>query len=117
MSDYESHRGKIYQIDTDLSCEEFARECYTTTYNKELPSYCKTYIEALQDESEEFYFYNDKVYQIVNKELDPDRDEFYFQPLADGTVEYIFRFYNGDTCLSEQVQEVLMSLESKEGNK
>lgn len=114
MSDYESHRGKIYQVDTELSCEEFAKEYYIKHYG-ELPSYYETYVEAMGGESEEFYFYNDKVYQIVNKKFDPDMDEFYFQELADNSIEYSFRFYNGGTCLSEQVQEVLMRLENKEG--
>ena len=69
----------------------------------------------MRDMSEEFYFYNNKVYQIINKKFDPDMDEFYFQQLVDNSIEYSFRFYNGGTCLYEQVQEVLMSLEKKEG--
>lgn len=108
MSDYKSHKGKLVPMVTDLSCEDFAKQIV----GKELPKYYDNFIEVIQDDIEKYpyYFYNDKVYAIENKELDPDKDEFEFNQNQDETIKYSFRFYNGDTCLSEQIEKVLSKI-------
>ena len=45
MSDYEAHYGKIKKVETDLSCEEFAKQEFTKLTGKTLlPNYCKTFL-------------------------------------------------------------------------
>ena len=108
MSDYEAHYGKIKKVETNLSCEEFAKQEFIKLTGKDtIPSYCDNFIEALRDESEEFYFVNSKIYRIENNELDSDSDIFQYKELEDSTIEYNLRFYNGGTGLSEQIEEIL----------
>ena len=108
MSDYEMHYGKIKKIETDLSSEDFAKQEFIQLTGKDtIPSYCDNFIEALRDESEEFYFVNSKIYRIENNELDGDSDIFQYKELEDSTIEYNLRFYNGGTGLSEQIEEIL----------
>ena len=106
MSDYELHQGKIKKVETELSCEEFAKQEFIKITDKDtLPSYCDNFIEALRDESEEFYFLNSKIYRIENNKLDGDSDIFQYKELEDTSIEYTLRFYNGGTGLSEQIEE------------
>lgn len=108
MSDYESHKGKITLVKTELSNEEFAKQIVGV----ELPKYYDNFIEVIKDNIEKYpyYFYDNKIYKIENKELDPYDDEFYYKENEDKTIEYSFRFYNGGTSLSEQIEDVLSSL-------
>ena len=115
MSDYETHYGKIKKVETDLSCEEFAKQEFIRLTGKDTPpKYCDNFIEALRDESEEFYFVNSKIYRIENNELDGDSDIFHYKELEDTTIEYTLRFYNGGTGLSEQIEEILNKVDKGE---
>lgn len=108
MSDYEAHYGKIKKIETDLSCEEFAKQEFTKlTKDDDLPKGYRNYIEALRDETDEFYFTDSNIYKIENTELDSDSDVFQYKELEDNSIEYNLRFYNGGTCLSEQIEKII----------
>ena len=108
MSDYETHYGKIKKVVTDLSSEDFAKQEFIRLTGKDtLPSYCNNFIEALSVESEEFYFIDSDIYKIENNELDSDSDIFQYKELEDNSIEYNLRFYNGGTCLSEQIEEII----------
>ena len=108
MSDYELHQGKIKKVETDLSSEDFAKQEFIKITGKgTLPKGYNNFIEALWDESEEFYFVNSKIYRIENNELDGDSDVFQYKELEDTSIEYTLRFYNGGTDLSEQIEEIL----------
>ena len=108
MSDYEAHYGKIKKVETNLSCEEFAKQEFIRLTGKDtIPKGYNNFIEALWDESEEFYFVNSKIYRIENNELDGDSDIFQYKELEDTSIEYILRFYNGGTGLSEQIEEII----------
>ena len=115
MSDYELHQGKIKKVETELSSEDFAKQEFIRLTGKDtIPSYCDNFIEALRDESEEFYFVNSKIYRIENNELDGDSDIFQYKELEDTTIEYILRFYNGGTGLSEQIEKILIQVDKGE---
>ena len=108
MSDYELHQGKIKKVETELSCEEFAKQEFIKITDKDtLPKGYNNFIEALRDESEEFYFVNSKIYKIENNELDGDSDIFQYKELEDTSIEYTLRFYNGGTGLNEEIEEIL----------
>lgn len=116
MSDYEAHYGKIKKVETELSCEEFAKQEFIKITDKEvLPKGYNNFIEALRDESEEFYFTDSDIYKIENNELDSDSDIFQYKELEDNSIEYNLRFYNGGTCLSEQIKEIIARVNSGEG--
>ena len=115
MSDYETHYGKIKKVETDLSCEEFAKQEFIKITDKNtLPIGYNNFIEALRDESEEFYFVNSKIYRIENNELDGDSDIFHYKELEDTSIEYTLRFYNGGTGLSEQIEEIINKVDKGE---
>lgn len=108
MSDYELHQGKIKMVETDLSSEDFAKQEFIRLTGKNvIPNYYDNFIEALREESEEFYFVNSKIYRIENNELDGDSDIFQYKKLEDTSIEYTLRFYNGGTDLSEQIEEII----------
>jgi hypothetical protein len=110
MSNYESHKGKIVLIETDLSFEEFAKQIV----GNELPKYYDNFIEVIQDNIKKYpyYFHKSKIYKIENNEIDPGKDEFEFKQNEDKTIEYSFRFYNGGSCLNEQIEKVLSRINS-----
>ena len=115
MSDYESHYGKIKKVETDLSCEEFAKQEFIRLTGKDtLPKYCDNFIEALRDESEEFYFVNSNVYKIEDNNLRDDSDILQYKELEDNSIEYTLRFYNGGTCLSEQIETIINKVDKGE---
>ena len=115
MSDYELHQGKIKKVETELSCEEFAKQEFIKITDKDtLPKGYNNFIEALRDESEEFYFIKSKIYRIENNELDSDSDIFQYKKLEDTSIEYTLRFYNGGTGLSEQIEEILNKVDKGE---
>lgn len=115
MSDYETHYGKIKKVETDLSCEEFAKQEFTKLTGKDaLPKYCDNFIEALRDESEEFYFINSNIYKIENNNLGGDSNILQYKKLEDTSIEYTLRFYNGGTCISEQITEILNQVDKGE---
>lgn len=115
MSDYEAHYGKIKKVETGLSCEEFAKqEFIKLTKEEDLPKGYDNFIEALRDESEEFYFIDSNIYKIENTELDGDSDVFRYKELEDNSIEYNLRFYNGGTCLSEQIQKIIDKVDKGE---
>ena len=108
MSDYETHYGKIKKVETDLSCEEFAKQEFIKLTRKDtLPKGYKNFIEALRDYDSEYFFINSKIYKIENNELDGDSDIFQYKELEDNSIEYNLRFYNGGTCLSEQIERIV----------
>ena len=114
MSDYEAHYGKIKKVETELSCEKFAKQEFIKLTGKDtLPNYCDNFIEALRDESEEFYFTDSDIYKIENTELDGDADVFQYKELDDNSIEYNLRFYNGGTCLSERIEKILSKVSKK----
>jgi hypothetical protein len=60
-----------------------------------------------------YYINNDRIYQIQNEEKDPNGDIFEYRVKESGQVEYEFNFYNGGTCLEEQVYDLINIIEEE----
>ncbi len=103
MSDYERHKGSIQRIEFD-DLEKFVEKLI----DKTLPKYYDNYLEYLRDNCEDYgyYIHNDILYKIEDSEQEHSDDIFDYE-IKDGKIEYLFSFYNGGTCLSEQIDEVL----------
>ena len=116
MSDYESHKGKLVKIRENLTKEEMAHFAKTELIhkNEKIPDYYDDVFDFIRDNTYKYpYFFGETtIYKIENQKLDPDDDEFWYQNKGE-EVEYSFRFYNGGTCLEEQVQELIEILEKK----
>lgn len=69
MSDYETHIGKLVEIKTHLSPEEFAEKLLKTELGLELPPYHKTYIDFLRYEySDSYAIIKNKIYKDILNE-------------------------------------------------
>ena len=55
-----------------------------------------------------------KNYRIENNDLGGDSDILQYKELEDTSIEYTLRFYNGGTCLSEQIKEIINRVDKGE---
>ena len=118
MSDYERHKGTLVKVDTDLTKGQFVSKLIED-YEIKVPAYYDLTVEqdfqyfcsgTIADDYE--YYFSDKgIYKIDNTECDSDDDIFEYSKNEKGEVEYQFQFYNGGTCLSEQVDELIEKIE------
>ena len=117
MSQYESHKGKLKKIKEKLTkadMEDFAKN-HLISENITFPhKYYKNVFEYIRDNQDKYpYFFSENsIYEIENTQFDPENDEFWYIKNNDFT-EYSFRFYNGGTCLEEQIEELIEILEKK----
>ena len=119
MSEYETHKGTIKRVFTDLTPKEFVLKLVLDE-EVEVPNYYN--LEDEEDFKEfcsydlleyGFVIYKDGIFSINNKEYE-DIDTIFEYNLRDSdTVDYHFRFYNGGTCLSEMLEEVLEKISYK----
>ena len=68
-------------------------------------------IQLQEDFYDHYFVYDDKIYNIQDKELDDDICEAHKN--EDGTIDYAVQFYNGGTCLSEMLENALKKLKRK----
>lgn len=106
MSDYEKHIGTIEKVDFNGNIEEFAR----TLNLGDLPDFYENWEEYFRDESEDYHLYNGNIYRIQNEEIDNSDDIFEYK-INGNQIEYVLSFYNGGTCLYEQIQDILKESE------
>lgn len=106
MSDYERHKGSIEKVLCD-NLEKFAKKLIDT----ELPEYYDNYVDMLMDDWEDYgyYVYKNELYRIIDEYQEHSNDIFNYE-IKDGKIEYLFSFYNGGTCLSTEINEVLDNL-------
>lgn len=104
MSDYETRKGKLIKIDTDLSIKEFIKD----KVGEVLPKYYNSFEEYFKYEfSEQYIIHNGNIYEIVDERLDDYEDIFHYEIKNENEIEYLFRYYNGGTCLREQIDIML----------
>lgn len=108
MSNYEKHIGTIERINFDGTIEEFAE---TLNLGK-LPDYYDSWEEYFRSESDDYYIHNSKIYKIQDNEVDNSEDIFEYK-INDNKIEYVLSFYNGGTCLSEEIGDILDSVGNK----
>lgn len=110
MSDYERHRGTIERVYFDGSIEEFAESLNLGKLTK----YYDDWEEYFRDElSDEYIIYGGNIFKISNIEEDSSNDIFEYK-ISPNKIEYQLSFYNGGTCLYEQLLEVLERAEIEE---
>lgn len=112
MSDYERHRGTIERVYFDGSIEEFAESLNLGKLDK----FYDDWEEYFRDElSDEYIIYSGNIFKINNIEEDTSDDIFEYK-ISPNKIEYQLSFYNGGTCLYEQLLEVLEKAEIEEAN-
>lgn len=109
MSDYERHRGTIERVYFDGSIEEFAEYLNLG----ELPKYYDDWEEYFIDNREDYIIYKGDIFKINDTSEDPSNDIFEYK-ISSNKIEYHFSFYNGGTCLYENILEVLEKAEIEE---
>lgn len=109
MSDYERHRGTIERVHFDGDLEAFAESLSLG----DLPDYYDNWEEYFRDNIEDYVIYKGDIFKINNKEEDASNDIFEYKINGD-KIEYQFSFYNGGTCLYENIVEVLEKVELEE---
>ena len=102
MSDYEKHIGTIEKVNFDGSIEKFAESLNLG----ELPDYYDNWEEYFRDESDDYHIYNANIYRIRDEEIDNSDDIFEYK-INNGKIDYVLSFYNGGTCLYEQIRDIL----------
>lgn len=119
MSDYERHKGRLTRVNTELSKRDFVNKLVDEG-KMTIPSYLDInkiddFNEFCRDEIVEygFYFSGRNIYKIDNREVDPNDDIFEYSKKADGTISYQFKFYNGGTCFSEQIDDLIEIIEDE----
>lgn len=112
MSDYERHRGTIERVYFDGSIEEFAESLNLGKLDKFYDDWEEYFRYELSDEH---IIYGGNIFKINNIEEDSSNDIFEYK-IRPNKIEYQLSFYNGGTCLYEQLLEVLEKAEIEEAN-
>ncbi len=110
MSREEIHIGKLKKIEIKTSIEEWAEtKCKLDNIEKE--SYNDTWLEQLQESYYERYFIvNETIYESFEHKEFEYKDIYYLKDNKDGTFDFVMKFHNGGTCLSECIEEELEKL-------
>lgn len=118
MSDMETHCGKLRKVQfaEGQTLEDWCKVKCEELGCTEKESYNSTWREQLAEESRHKYFFtDDEVWEAVeHKKIDDDGDIYFLQPNPDGTITFVYRFYNGGTCLEECLEEDLVKLKKKQ---
>lgn len=107
MSWDEHHFGKLVKVEYSGSIEEFCK----SIINKPLTIY-DTYKEWLVSDYE-YIITNDCIYKILEDYRSDDCYGTYLIPNEDGSINFFSSFYNGGTCLLEELEEALSKYESR----
>lgn len=123
MSYTELHVGKLQPLQFDMNIEEF-KEWLKTKDGFEVEDF-EEYLEEgyeffqVRDKSKKYkenlyikYVYNKgTLYEVVNHKAGESDDDLHItNKNSDGTIDFIYMFYNGGTCFSEMLEEGLDKL-------
>lgn len=121
MSEVELHTGKVWKVDiSPLTVEEWCeQQCRERGIEKY--SFHDSYKEAFLDEGvEDYVIVDDEIYQYDNTCRNDYDGIDYLNRNEDGSYFYITEFYNGGTCLSERLEEMIKneknSISNRSGN-
>lgn len=106
MSQTETHVGKLTIIkanenETLIELAERILKEENAGLNNEDP-----FTQLREDFYDKYFIYNETIYKIEDKELDED-DICQGALNEDSSIDYVVQFYNGGTCLSEMLEEVV----------
>lgn len=118
----ETHYGKLrkVQFSEGQTLEDWCKSKCEEHGCTELDSFNSTWHEQLiyeLSDPEKYFFADGEVWEAFeHKEIKDDGDIYFLQPNPDGTITFVYRFYNGGTCLSECIEEDLQKYNKKVGN-
>ena len=108
MSETEHNIGKLIPMSITETLEETAKRIHIENgWNK--PE-SETFLESLKDLGYRKYIIlldENKIYKVVNKQIDPDDEILHAKTTTNGIIEYELRFYNGGASFDEAMQEAL----------
>ena len=112
MSHTETHFGKLRKVELNCSIEEWCKQKCSEQGILEIPSYFNSWKETFEDYLgyRKYFFLKSEVWEAVEHMEEDDGDIDIMVPNEDGTVTFVFQFYNGGTCLSEMVKNGLKRL-------
>lgn len=107
MSETVHYKG-ILTIVERLENESLEGQCKRLLDNAELLDYYDSYQEMIANDYYEKYFvYNNVLYSIDKKDIDPDDDLFVASKINDKNIKFEVRYYNGGCCLEEALEVAL----------
>lgn len=112
MSHTETHFGKLRKVELNSSIEEWAKQKCNEEGISEIPDYFDSWEETFKDRMsyKKYFFSKDEVWEAVEHVEEDDGDIDIMVQNQDGTVTFVFQFYNGGTCLSEMIEDGLARL-------
>ncbi len=112
MSDYESHSGKlrIVELKENETKEQLCKRLWIE--NEQSEEDFKNESSLFEEFYNKYFDVNDKVWEVIEHKKMGDEDDMFcnLHDNKDGTYSFHTRFYNGGTCMSEMVTEVLEKL-------
>jgi hypothetical protein len=113
MRDYEQHIGRAIPVESkDETNEEMAKRVLAEKGKTELPSYHETYLEWFTDEFyKEYALVKGVLYKLEAEEVDPYDDVVWAKKNADGSINYVLRYYNGGCGFDEVFEEAILRLD------
>lgn len=105
MSDYERHSGTIQKVNFEGTLEEFAASIGL----KELPKYYDSWEEYFMNDVNDvndYQIHNGEIYKIEDTVFENSYDVFDYR-IEGNKIIYELCFYNGGTCLSENISDIL----------
>jgi len=116
MSDYEFHQGKakLYLKETDDNIELLEATAKNLLNNVKLDSWCKSYLEMLNMESDDFYYVKGvgifDLSQVKEKDIDFISA---ISKIGENEFDVILYFYNGGIGRNEAFEEEIRKIYNK----
>ena len=117
MSDTEKHYGKLVQIEFGKNSPEQVAKfiCKMNGYQLTESTWLETLLTVTNENDEtKYYLVNGSLYELIEHKKIED-DAALIQKNADGTYTFYTEFYNGGTCLYEQIEYLIEETQEKNG--
>lgn len=83
-------------------------------HNEEVEDYYKDALECLMDRFYQGYVViDDKIYEVLKKDIDPDKDLFNAFMHSDGTIEFEVKYYDGGCGFDEAIDHAVDNIEEE----
>lgn len=102
MSQQEFHTGKLRKISDNAL--QYAEDLI----KEDIPSYCSNKLDYLlySSKDKEYISTDNKLYEVYDHSKSDDCDFFKVDKNEDGTFSFIGSFYNGGTCLEDELEHI-----------
>lgn len=113
MSDYQTHEGKIKQVQ-HLEGETLEDVCKRIWVQNGKPSEEYCYDDFRHAFYDKYFSVNDRLWEILeNKRIEHEDSFCKLTENEDGTISFYTTFYNGGACETEMIEWALEKLEKK----